>query len=132
MEHEGLTEADTLEHLLEHYARFTPLGASACPDVHMPSAAKAGLETLITPTDLEKNEGSSKNEAKSEKSHKSALNSLDELLGVHWSEKGFGWYQCSFCGYTKLTCWQGETFTGKPVWLCEDCYSEWEEERRQN
>ena len=132
MEHEGLTEADSLEHLLEHYARFTQPGTSAFPDVHMPSAANSGLETLIAYADLDKNEGSIKNWAKSENSHKSALDSLDELLSVHWSEKGFGWHQCSFCGYTKLTCWQGETFTGEPVWLCEDCYSEWEEERRRN
>ena len=125
----GTFESDSAEQTLQHYALLSPLDTSTCPDVHMPSTPNSGLENQNEPNYLDKTERSINDDAKAENNQKSALKNLDDFVSVHWSEEGFGWHQCGICGYTKLTCCQGETFKKETVWLCEDCQTEWENRR---
>ena len=91
-----------------------------------------GLDCQNEPDDLDKHERSRNGEAKLENSQKLALNSFDDFVNVHWSDDGYGWHQCGVCGYTKLTCCQGETFKKDTVWLCEECQTAWEKRRELN
>jgi hypothetical protein len=128
----GAVESDSAAQLLEHYASLTPLDTSPCPVVQMPSVANSGLDCQSRHIDLDNSEMSSCSSVKLENSQESLLASLDDFVSVHWSDTGFGWHQCGVCGYTKLTCCQGETFKKEKVWLCEDCHTEWEKRREPN
>jgi hypothetical protein len=53
----------------------------------------------------------------------------DKLLNIKscgWDDTLYGEHECYACGYTKLTSWQGETFGGEKVWLCDECAQKWE------
>jgi hypothetical protein len=54
---------------------------------------------------------------------------LECLKSVYWNDGFWGWHNCAICGQTKLTSWEGETFKGDKVWLCDDCKAEWERQR---
>ena len=117
---------ESVDQLLECYAPLPPPDTLSCPVVHIPSTADSGLESQERPNELDKTERSTSAGAKPGKGEESGLYSFDDLLGVHWSDSGFGWHRCGVCGCTKLTCCLSETFKGRKVWLCEDCQAAWE------
>jgi hypothetical protein len=111
---------------LREYCAPLPPDTATCPVVHMTSELNSGLESQKRHDELDKTERSTFGMAKPSKSQESGLYTLDDLVSVHWSDSGFGWHQCGVCGYTKLTCCQGDTFKNETVWLCEDCQAAWE------
>ncbi|MEM2130373.1 MAG: primase C-terminal domain-containing protein, partial [Candidatus Bathyarchaeia archaeon] len=119
-------ESDSAEQILQHYALLTPIDTSTCPDVHMSSELNSGLESEKRHNELDKTERSTFRIAKPDKCQESGLYRFEDFVSVHWSDSGFGWHQCGVCGYTKLTCCQGNTFKNETVWLCEDCQAAWE------
>jgi predicted transcriptional regulator len=129
---EGTMESNSAAQLLEHYALLPPPDTSTCPVVQVPSEANSGLKSQIRHIDLDNIERSTFSETKLENSQESALNSIDDFASVYWSDEGFGWHQCGVCGYTKLTCYQGETFKKDTVWLCEECQTAWEKRSELN
>ena len=46
---------------------------------------------------------------------------LNDLREVHWGDELFGEHECGICGHKKSTSWQGITFDGRTVAVCDDC-----------
>jgi len=58
---------------------------------------------------------------------KKGLFRLVDLKNVFWSNQFPAEHECVVCGYSKLSAWKAETFTGEHV--CEDCARQWEKQR---
>jgi Fe2+ or Zn2+ uptake regulation protein len=110
----------------EHNAVPFPLYASKCPDVPMCSKPESSLNLKTEPQDLGNSERSTCSEAKIESKEDSGRNSLNDFKAVYWRDGSYGWHDCAVCRLTKLTSYQGETFKGKKLPLCEDCKAAWE------
>ncbi|MCW4046856.1 MAG: bifunctional DNA primase/polymerase [Candidatus Bathyarchaeota archaeon] len=121
-----LHELSSPEQALQYYSALPQQDTSTSSAVQMPYSDNSGLKTQNETLNLDKSERSSSNSAENENNQKSPLRSLNDFVSVHWSREGFGWHQCGVCGYTKLTCCQGNTFKNETVWLCEDCQAAWE------
>lgn len=55
---------------------------------------------------------------------------LEDLKAPHWDpNEPLSEHECCVCGYKKLTSWQTEDFKGNKLWICEDCYNDYEKQR---
>jgi Fe2+ or Zn2+ uptake regulation protein len=108
-----------------------PPSTSTCPDVPMPSTPESSLKIKTEPDDLDNSERSTCSEAKPENRQLLSSKSLDDFKAVYWSDGSYGWHDCAVCGLTKLTSWRAETFKGEKLWLCEDCKTAWEKQRKE-
>jgi len=59
------------------------------------------------------------------------VNSLEDLVDVHWSNGAWekGERECGVCGYLRQTSWEGETTKHLKIPVCEDCQREYEKRR---
>lgn len=101
---------------------------STCPDVQGPSAAKSSLPLPKGLDDVDNCETSRLSESNCRNNEDPENNILAHLKSVYWKDGFCGWHRCAACRQTKLTGWQGETFKGEKLSLCEDCKTTWEKQ----
>ncbi len=124
--------SERISRLMNEESPSAPLGTSTCPDVQLPSEPELTLNSQNSLNNLDKTERSTSALLKHENSRETGFLSLDKLVSVHWADHGHGWHDCGVCGHEKLTSCQAKTFSGNNVWICEDCYGEWEKRRAIN
>ena len=105
--------------------------ASADRDEEVPFTPFKGLDYTLEPKDLCNPESQRCSSLNAENNEDSGRNSLDDFKAVYWSDESYGWHDCAVCDCGKLTSWQGETFKGQKLWLCEDCKTAWEKQRQE-
>jgi Fe2+ or Zn2+ uptake regulation protein len=104
---------------------------STCPGVQMPFTAESGLKLRTVLEDLDNSKRSRCSEAKMVNKPKMGFNSLNDFRAVHRANIGHGVHNCAVCGCKKLMGWQGETFRGEKVWICDGCLHDWEEQHKE-
>jgi len=124
-------DSKLLDRLRARYRLPAPQLTSVTSETSETSATTDQRDQEITPK-AELTEETEVTEVKSETGQKSSLgvkDGLDSFKAVYYVDGSYGWYPCAVCGQTKLTGYQGESFKGEKLWLCEDCKTEWERAR---
>ncbi len=120
-----------VERLRMRYGLPTPEATSVSSETSVTSASMDRI-TQESPSKAELTEETEVTEVKSEPPPKhppEVKDRLDGFKAVYWADGSYGWHDCAVCKRTMLTSWQGESFKGEKLWLCDDCKTAWEKQQ---
>lgn len=80
------------------------------------------LEPEKKPNSLLPNENRTENSLES-------LVKLEDIVETSWDDSFYAKHVCGVCGYEKMTSRKAKTCRGETIWLCEDCYNDYQRQR---
>jgi len=59
---------------------------------------------------------------------------LEDIVetSISWNDSLYDKHVCGVCGYEKMTSKKAKTCRGAEIWLCEDCYNDFQKQREVN
>jgi len=54
---------------------------------------------------------------------------LEDIVETRWDDSFYAKHVCCVCGYEKMTNMKAKTCRGEELWLCNDCYNDYQKQR---